>query len=83
MIQKANERFTPKPSYEIIKPDQIKGGDYKATMIVNNPDGSVIRVTHVGPHSRVAKGMCAEEVLSSVACRINYTSICNILCMVS
>jgi hypothetical protein len=84
MVQKAF--ILMKPNYQIEVLDQKTGGGVRVTMIVNNPDGSVKSFSHIGPNKGVAKGLCAEEALSSTSsetCSINYTFLCNILSQVS
>jgi hypothetical protein len=78
MVNKAYERFQPKTEYH----NELSGGGVRATMRILNPDGSVNRFSHIGPNSKAAKGMCAEEALSLVECSINYTMVCFHLCAV-
>lgn len=71
-----------KPKYLIEVLDIKTGGGVKVTMSLNNPDGSVLKYSHNGPNKGVAKGLCAEEALSSVTHKLNYVSMCYVLCQV-
>jgi hypothetical protein len=83
MVERAGFFIKPVPKYQIQELDPSKGGGFMSTLTMRSPGGRVILYSHVGQTQCSAKGLCAEEALSSLPWKYNYTSLFNLLCQVT